>query len=154
MVVMRHYLHIKTGVGSIRARFLFRFSGRELKFTMASLRRKPNSRFWIACFTDDNGLQRQVSTKETSRSKAEKLAEKFESVYKMRLTEAQARKVVADIYEEIRGEQLYHATGRAFLAGWLQSKIADTASGTQKRYNNAVNGLDTRKPRSRNCLPS
>jgi integrase len=108
---------------------------------MASLRRKPNSRFWIACFTDQNSAQRQVSTKELNRAKAQKIAEKFETTYRIKLTEAQARKVVSDIYEEIRGDKLYHATTRAFLSGWLESKKTETAAGTHKRYENAVDKL-------------
>lgn len=40
----------------------------------------------------------------------------------MKLTEAQARKVVSDIYEQIHGEQLYHATNRKFFADWIAGK--------------------------------
>ena len=115
--------------------------GYHLSTTMASLRRKPNSKFWIACYTDGNGAQRQVSTKELSRVKAQKIAEKFEATYRLQLTEAQARKVIADIYEEIRGEKLIHAPARDFLANWLESKKAETAVGSHKRYANAVDKL-------------
>ena len=108
---------------------------------MASLRLKPNSRFWIACYTDHNGVQRQCSTKETSRPKAQRIAEKYESAYKIKLTEAQARKVVSDIYEAIHGEVLFHATTRKFLAEWLASKKVETAPGSHKRYTNAVENL-------------
>lgn len=108
---------------------------------MASLRRKPNSRYWVACFTDSNGVQRQRSTKETNRSKAQRIAEQFESAYRTKLTEAQARKVLSNIYEEVRGETLFHSTVRTFLSGWLESKRAETAAGTHKRYANAVDKL-------------
>lgn len=108
---------------------------------MASLRRKPNSRFWIACFTDPNGVQRQVSTKELNRAKAQRIADKFEATYRLKLTEAQARKVISDIYEEIRGDKLLHSTVRAFLAAWLDLKKAEVASGSYKRYANAVGKL-------------
>ena len=109
--------------------------------SMASLRRKPNSRFWIACYTDQNGAQCQRSTKTTARPLAQKIADKFEAAYRMKLTEAQARSVVSDIYEDVRGDVLFHATARAFLTGWLASKEIETSSGSYKRYVNAVDKL-------------
>lgn len=71
------------------------------------------------------------------------MAQKFEAAYAMKLTEAQARKVVSDIYEQIHGEQLYHATVRKFLADWMTSKKSETSPGTYKRYQNAVDKLLT-----------
>ncbi len=69
------------------------------------------------------------------------MAQKFESAYRIKLTEAQARKVVSDIYEQIHGEPLYHATARTFFAGWLVAKQAETSPGTHKRYESAVDKL-------------
>ncbi len=108
---------------------------------MASLRRKTNTRYWIACYTDASGVQRQSSTKELSRPKAMKIAERFEAAYQQKMTEAQARKVIADIYETVRGEKLHHATTRTFLTGWLASKEHEIANGSRKRYTNAVDKL-------------
>jgi hypothetical protein len=45
---------------------------------MASLTRKPTSRYWFACFRDKNGKQHRVSTEETRRSVAKKIADKYE----------------------------------------------------------------------------
>lgn len=108
---------------------------------MASLRKKPNSRYWIACFTDGDGIQRQRSTQATDRTTAIGIAQKFEAAYSMKLTEAQARKVVSDIYEELHGEQLYHATARKFLTDWLAGKQVEMSGGSHKRYKNAVDKL-------------
>lgn len=108
---------------------------------MASVWKHPKSRFWTACFTDDNGCQRKRSTKLTDRGKALVMAQKFEAAYCMKLTEAQARKVVSDIYEHVHGEQLYHATVREFLADWMKHKKSETSPGTCKRYQNAVDKL-------------
>jgi len=55
----------------------------------------------------------------------------------MKLTEAQAKKVVSDIYEQIHGEQLYHFTVRKFLSDWMANKKNETSNGTHKRYQNA-----------------
>lgn len=108
---------------------------------MATLRKKFNSRYWIACFTDQNGVQRQKSTKELNRARAQKIAEKLESSYRVKLTEAQARKILSEIYEEVRGDKLYHATVRTFLTNWLESKKTETVAGSHKRYTNAVDKL-------------
>lgn len=108
---------------------------------MASLWKHPKSQFWTACFTDDNGRQLKRSTKLTDRSKALIMAQKFEASYRMKLTEAQARKVVSDIYEQIHGERLFHATVRKFLTDWMANKKSETSPGTQKRYQNAVDKL-------------
>lgn len=108
---------------------------------MASVWKHPKSQFWSACFTDENGTQLKRSTKLTDRGKALAMAQKFEAAYKMKLTEAQARKVVSDIYEQIHGEQLYHSTVRKFLTDWMATKKSETSPGTHKRYQNAVDKL-------------
>ncbi len=108
---------------------------------MSSVWKHPKSQFWTACFTDDNGRQLKRSTKLTDRNKATLMAQKFEAAYRMKLTEAQARKVVSDIFEQIHGEQLYHATVRKFLTDWMTNKKSETSPGTHKRYQNAVDKL-------------
>lgn len=105
---------------------------------MSSLRRKPNSKYFIACFTDKSGQQRQVSTKETNRTKAQLIALKFESAYRACLTEAQARKVISDIFEAINDEKLFHATPRTHFLSWLKSKQLELSPGSFSRYENAV----------------
>ncbi len=109
--------------------------------TMASLWKHPKSQFWTACFTDENGRQLKRSTKLTDRSKAMLMAQKFEKAYRTKLTEAQARKIVSDIYQELHGEQLYHSTVRKFLTDWMTGKQPEMSAGSHKRYQNAVDKL-------------
>ncbi len=108
---------------------------------MASIRKKPNSCFWYACYTDADGTQRQRSTATMDRTAALAMAQKFEASYLMKLTEAQARKVVSDIYEQIHGEQLYHCTTKKFFTDWLASKKNELSNGSFHRYENAVKKL-------------
>jgi hypothetical protein len=108
---------------------------------MSSVWKHPKSQFWTACFTDENGRQLKRSTKLTDHAKAMSMAQKFEAAYKMKLTEAQARKVVSDIYEQIHGEQLYHSTTRKFFGDWMANKKSETSPGTHKRYQNAVDKM-------------
>jgi site-specific recombinase XerD len=69
------------------------------------------------------------------------MAQKFEGAYRTKLTEAQARKVVSDIYQEIHGEQLFHASVRRFFTDWIANRKAELQPGAHKRYENAVDKL-------------
>lgn len=106
---------------------------------MASIRKLPNSRFWIACFTDANGKQRQRSTKETDRTKANNRANDFESAYRKIQTEAQARRVLADISEEILGKQLSSPTISGYFSQWIVRKGYETDPATSSRYGQIAN---------------
>lgn len=106
---------------------------------MASVRRKPKTKYWIACYRDAEGAPRQRSTKETNREKALTIAKKLEKAYALKLTEAQARKLISEIYEEVRGEQLIHSTTRDFMNRWLAAKEPPMLSrAAWHRYKNAV----------------
>lgn len=105
---------------------------------MASLTRKTTSPYWIACFTDHTGRQRQRSTKETDRKKALKLAEDFEEAFRGKPNEAQARKVLSEIYREVTGEKLNLESSREYLDNWIKRKTPETKPGTLARYKIAV----------------
>ena len=45
---------------------------------VASVWKHPKSQYWTACFRDQNGRQRRISTKETNNKKALKIVEEFE----------------------------------------------------------------------------
>jgi len=70
------------------------------------------------------------------------MAEQFEKAAKLagqkRLGEAQARRVLADIYETVSGEKLLSATARDYLTRWAESRKADTAPNTQAAYAQVV----------------
>ncbi|MGA2691417.1 MAG: tyrosine-type recombinase/integrase [Opitutaceae bacterium] len=108
---------------------------------MASVRRRPHTKYFTACYTDVNGQQRQCATKECSRATALAIAIKLESAYRKKMTEAQARKILSEIYEEVRGETLFHSTLSEFLTSWLRNKKVEMSSGGYKRYKNSVDKL-------------
>jgi hypothetical protein len=54
-------------------------------FPMASVTKKPRSKYWFACFRDLQGKQRRVSTKQTDRKKAMKIAEQYEQISQRKL---------------------------------------------------------------------
>jgi hypothetical protein len=63
---------------------------------MASLIRKPRSKFWFACFRDANGRQRRKSTKTSDRKKAIKIAEQYEQVGQRKMPARAVRETLAD----------------------------------------------------------
>jgi integrase len=101
---------------------------------MASIRKLPGSRFWIACYTDASGRQRQRSTKETGRKAALSLANEYEVSYRKLKTEQQARRVISDIYEEIHGSALGSASTKSFFEQWLVRKKVEVAPASYTRY--------------------
>ncbi len=108
---------------------------------MASLTRKPDCRFWIGCYTDSSGKQRQRSTRLVDRKAAVKLTETWESLYQRRLTAQQARAVIADIYHELTGENVAGETVAAYLNRWAERKKVETSESTASAYKSIVNSF-------------
>jgi hypothetical protein len=53
---------------------------------VASVWKHPESQYWTACFRDQNGRQRRISTKETNENKALKIAEEFKRAARTKRT--------------------------------------------------------------------
>lgn len=101
---------------------------------MASLRLLPTSKNYIACFTDTSGRRLQRSTGTHVRKDAQKIAEQYEEASRKLKTEAQIRKVLSDLYEQIGGSKLPSSSIRAFLTGWAERKTAESSASTAKKY--------------------
>lgn len=101
---------------------------------MASLRRKPATRFWFACFTLPDGSRVQRSTKEADRRKAQKLADTFEQSARAKMTARQAQRVISEVYARVTGDRLPSETVRAYFDSWLARKKPETAAGTFAFY--------------------
>ena len=109
---------------------------------MASLRKKDRSPFYFACFTGPNGERVQRSTKQIKRATAQAVANEFEKAARLagmkRLGEAQARRVIADIYDVINPEPLRSALAGDYLTQWAEKRKVDTAVRTQAAYAQVV----------------
>lgn len=106
---------------------------------MASITRKTTSKYWIACFTDHTGKQRQKSTKQTDRRKAIKAAEQFETAYREKMGEAQARRILESMLREVHNERGKLAvTVREFFADWLAGKKVETSNASFAKYERVV----------------
>jgi integrase len=89
---------------------------------VASLTKRPTSRFWVACFTDSTGRRLKRSTRETDRKAAKHIANSFELAAQKLKTSRQVRKVISDLHTEITGEALNSQTFRSYSKLWLVRK--------------------------------
>jgi integrase len=105
---------------------------------MASLRKKPRSPFWFACFTLPDGRRVQRSTKETARKKAQQNADEWEQLSKSRAKARQAQRVIADIYKTAHAETLPDETIRAFTDSWLKRREKEVSEATSYAYRNSA----------------
>lgn len=105
---------------------------------MASLRKKPKSKYWYACFQLPDGSRVQRSTKETDRKEAQKIANDYERAATAKTTETQARRVIQEIYERVTGRDLPSQTVASFLDSWLEIKNVELASSSMESYKAVV----------------
>jgi integrase len=101
---------------------------------MASITRKPGSRFWIACYTDADGRQRQRSTRCTARAAAQKAAEGYEAIRTRHQSETQVRRSMSTIFEEMTGEPLCAVTLDAWFTRWLERVKPEIRPRTFEKY--------------------
>lgn len=104
---------------------------------VASLTKRPTSKFWVACFVDRNGRRLKRSTATVHRKQAQKIADQFEETARQRRTALQLRRVIADLHREITGDEFSHTSLRGFVESWLERKEPEIAPSTLAFYRNA-----------------
>jgi integrase len=105
---------------------------------MASVWKRGDSKYWVACFTDIHGRQLKRSTRTTDRKQAMKLADQFEEAARRRRTARKAREVIAQLHREITDEDLPAITVRGFLEEWLDRKKLETSPATHVFYSGSA----------------
>jgi integrase len=109
---------------------------------MASIHRHPNSRYWYCTISVPGHGQLQRTTKQTDRRKAYEFAQKLENAGRSTLTDIQARKILAEIYEiRNQGEKLPGSKAREFFKSWTANKIRETATATGIGYSRAIDSF-------------
>ena len=108
---------------------------------MASVWRNPKSKFFTACFRDASGRQRRITTKETDRRRALKIAEAFERTSREPRTLAHTRRVIERLHEEISSQKVERVSLRSFAQTWLNVKKPEVSPSTLVFYSGAINKL-------------
>jgi integrase len=111
---------------------------------MASIHRRPNSKFWHASWYDANGRQILRSTKQTDRKLALAMAVEFERAERLaketKAKETQYRKVLNDIMVRSGSmEQIRTTSVRDWFGEWLRRKEVKRSGETADRYRGVIN---------------
>jgi integrase len=106
---------------------------------MASITRKPTSKFWFAAFRDAKGRQHRKSTGTTDKSRAKRIAQQYEAAAQRRGNPQKVRENFAALYKEFFSDELPHATVRQFFTRWLQDRQRETSHSTHVTYEVTVN---------------
>lgn len=109
---------------------------------MASIHKRERSPFWYAAFILPDGSRAFRSTKKRERRAALETCLEWERAAKLgregRLSENQARQVVADIFVRANATALPTGTVREFMDGWLSRKSLEVAEASLVEYQQAA----------------
>ena len=105
---------------------------------MASILKRPDSRYWIACFTHRDGRRLKRSTGTTNQKDARRIADEYETAASKKRTLRAVRSVLAELHERISGESMATVTFRAHADGWHGEKKESTAKATSVFYEGVV----------------
>jgi integrase len=111
-------------------------------FFMASIWKHPESKYWVACYTDANGRQRKASTKiealERNRKQAMRLADELETAHKRRMTTSQVVKMCGNLVKELTGQDFAAVSVKDFLDGYLKRRTREVSKATLAAYKGAA----------------
>src|SRR5215470_5287674 len=110
---------------------------------MASLIKRKDNKFWVACFRDHNKKQHRRSTREVNRKQAQFIADKYELAARGTLTPHKAREVFAELYRRFSGDTIPSSSVEAFARTWLETKLPEIAPKTQILYRATIEGFLT-----------
>ena len=105
---------------------------------MATVWKRTNSQYFTACFRDQTGRQRRITTKETDRRKAQRLADEYEKASRTKRSLRQAQVVLDRPHEELSGERVVRTSLRQYLDDWFDAKKAETAPSTMTFYRSSL----------------
>jgi len=101
---------------------------------MASLLKRPRSKYWHAFYRDSAGKAFCKSTKLTTRREAQKVADLWEITAQKKKSAQHIRSVFTNLFREVYGESMPVATLRKFIDTWLAQKKPETSPATYLAY--------------------
>jgi integrase len=101
---------------------------------MASILRRPRSKYWHAFYRDSAGKAFCRSTKLTTRREAQKVADLWEITAQKKKSAQHIRSVFTSLFKEVYGESMPVASLKKFVATWLEQKKPETSAATYSAY--------------------
>ena len=114
---------------------------------MASLTKRPDSLYWIACFTAKDGRQLKRSTKIMIaptpgdkrkpldlKREAMRIAQEYEAGARNERTITQTREVIAQLHEQLTGTAIPQRTTREAVNAWVARKTPEVSEATARFY--------------------
>ena len=101
---------------------------------MASLRKIPGCKNWIACYTLPDGRRRQRSTGTPDRKTAVRIANEAEEAGKRMRTARQFHRILSGIYTQVTGDALPMSRVRDYFPAWLKRKEPELSESTNTFY--------------------
>jgi len=111
--------------------------------SMASVIRQPGTQYYIACFRDHLKRQRRMTTRETNRKRAQKIADQYEAIARRTASPKTAREWMAQLYREAYGLDVPTKTFKEFAGIWLEAKRTEVTASTFKTYSRCLAQLAT-----------
>jgi integrase len=112
---------------------------------MASIFKRPKSKYWHAGWRSAAGQFRLRSTKQTDRSKALTTALEWERVDKKlgrgEIVEGQVRQVINDILSKVGEPVIEVPSIQKWLMDWVADTEATKSEGTAQRYRGVIEGF-------------
>ena len=105
---------------------------------MASVFRRPRSRFWHGYWRDLNGRPHSCSTKQTNRKEAQRVVDLWETTAQKKKSAQHIRSVFADIFRDVYGQAIPIATIRGFCTTWLEEKTPESSKATLLAYQTTI----------------
>jgi integrase len=106
---------------------------------MASVFRRPRSKFWHGYWRDSNGHPHSCSTKQTNKKEAQRVVDLWETAAQKKKSAQHIRSVFAAIFRDIYGQAIPIATIRGFCTNWLEEKTSESSKATFLAYQTTVN---------------
>ena len=104
---------------------------------MASITKRPDSPYWIACFTAADGRQLKRSTKLTDKDKAMQVAADFETAARGQMSVRQAQIVLSGLMTG-HGLDAPVCSTRVWMERWVSRKKREVAEHTHLVYGSIV----------------
>ena len=105
---------------------------------MASLIKRPTSKFWVAAFRDAQGRQYRRSTGEIDKKRALAVAEKLELVAQRKGNPQRVRQAFAEFFRDHYGQDVPVLSVADFTGRWLAARKAETSPATFRRYDEII----------------